>query len=518
MKRAYLFLIILVPSMTLAKLSPEAQNYLNKIPEKKLTLDFVIGTALRNAEAFRIAGYDYATAGLEELGQLDPATDTFFQGGASYGDDNSEKTSPFQALRAKKWDWSLGFTKGWSTGTQTSVDWIYDTNNLEFPAGLGSFGNSFVTNYKQSAAQVSLSQSLLKDSFGYSFRKKRLGARSRAKAIQWKTRNDIEALTLNFILQYYQSWFMQEQVRSLQAQAKRQARLVRILKKRSLKGAVEKPDLIQIEALLAATRVRLKDAVAQLASQWEQLVFSLKLPMSFLSVDPIEIPIVIDNPLPLSLRVCGQKEPIKTANIYSLEKSLEAVSADFKAAKNDSLPDLKLTAAYRGNSIDDKASETLQNVLKGSDDNGFGRGPSWNVGLKLKWSLDNSSARAMRTQKYIEKERITSRLSLAIDDLKSQWRDSCRRLNVQWANEKVYDNVVQEQKKRVKAEERRFRLGRIRVNQLVTAEDDLGQWELQSQQKKIESRQLAWQVQQLSGELYRKISPGVESLLKENNL
>ena len=48
---------------------------------------------------------------------------------------------------------------------------------------------------------------------------------------------------------------------------------------------------------------------------------------------------------------------------------------------------------------------------------------------------------------------------------------------------KIYQNVVLEQKKRVKAQDRRFRLGRVSVNELVVAEDDLGSWQFQNQQK-----------------------------------
>ena len=514
MKLLLIFALFLTIDSSQAALPSDAQTYLNKIPGKTLTLPFVIKLALLNAEAYRLIGYDFATAGLEELGQLDPLTDTYFQAGGEYFDDNSQKTNPFQPLRAKKWEWNFGFNKNWASGTKTSIGWLYDTNNLQYPSSIGAFGSSFATEYKQSTAVLQLEQSLLKNSFGYSFRKKRKGARIRANAIHWKARDSVESLTLNFIAEYYQSWLMQEQVTSLREQVLRQSRLVRILTKRAGKGAVEKPDLIQIEAVLAATKTQLTVAEARLATQWEKLVVSLKLPKTFLLVDPMDVPIQIDNPIPLSLRVCGKKEPVKTAGIFTLEKKLEALDADFKAAKNDSLPDLDLVAGYRGNSIDAQASTTVKNVLAGQDLDGFGKGPGWNIGLKLKWSLDNSLARATRTKKYIEKEQISSRLKIAVDDLKIQWKDSCRNLRTEHNNEKIFDSVVQQQKKRVKAEGRRFRLGRIPVNQLVTAEEDLGRWEFQGQQKKIQVRQLAWQVQRYSGELYSNLSPQVKVLLE----
>lgn len=501
-------------SVSRSVLPPKAQSYLDKIPERRLTLPYVIKVALKNAEAYKMLAYQYATADIESQ-VVGAITDTSLSVDGVYTDDNSVKTNPFSPLRTKQWKYNFGLNKYWSSGTRTSLGWEYENSTSEFDQTfISGFGSGFATDFKQSTAVILLEQNLLKDSFGSSFRNKRRAAKKRGESIQWQTRSDLEKLTLDFILQYYNAWLTQQQVRSIQEQVRRQKKLVRILTKRSRKGAVEKPDLIQVEALLASNQAKLAVTQTSLAKQWEALVISLKLPSEFLEVNPMEVPLDIDNPIPLGVRVCGHKEPQKNANIVVLEKKLEGLDADFKAAKNSSLPDLKLVAGYRGNSIDPRASQTMQNVLAGRDDDGFGRGPSWNMGLKLIWPLSNSEARAERTKKYIEKEQVASELRTAVDTLKVEWRDLCRRLRVEKNNDRIFKSVVLEQKKRVKAEGRRFSLGRATVNQLVTAEDDLGLWEYNSQQKEIEVRQLSWQVQKYSGELYKSIKSMVEPLLQ----
>jgi hypothetical protein len=144
----WIFLLTLcLPLSLAASLPPEAKSYLNEIPEKKLTLPYVMKVALLNADAYRMIGLDYATAGLEELGQIDPQTDLYLLGGWSYRDDNSAKTNPFQPVRAQTNQWNLGLEKGWSTGTTTSLSWAHEMNDLEF-SNLGQFGNAFITNYK----------------------------------------------------------------------------------------------------------------------------------------------------------------------------------------------------------------------------------------------------------------------------------------------------------------------------------------------------------------------------------
>ena len=507
--------ILLLSLKVESALTPEAQTYLNKIPERKLTLPYVIKVALLNASAYKIIGLNYMTADLEKQAKIDPQTDTYLTGGTNYTDDNSAKTNGFQPARSKQFNWNLGVAKSWSSGTTTSLNWFQESNNLEF-ANLGpGFGNVFITNYKQSVASVNIEQKLLKDSFGYALRKREQATEARSDSIKWQSRDQFETATIEIINLFYNAWLLQEQVKSLTEQVERQKKLVKIMTRRARKGAVEKPDLIQIEALLASLKTRLSQVRASLDYQWDNLVIQLKLPKSFLAIDPMDVPTAIDNPVPLGIRVCGQKEPSKTAAVFTLEKQLEGLDADFQASKNESLPDLKLVAGYQGNSIDGSAGTNFDNVMRGRVNNGFGLGPSWTVGLKLEFPLDNSAARAERAKNFISREQVSTQLISEVDNLKTRWRKACRDLKTEWENSKIYQNVVLEQKKRVKAQDRRFRLGRVSVNELVVAEDDLGSWQFQNQQKAVQVRLLAWQVQQYSGELYRQLSPYVQQRLKE---
>ena len=453
--------------------------------------------------------------GKEEQSQFDSLTDTVLVGGTQYQDDNSVKTNPFRALRTKNWQWNLGLQKNWETGTKTSLSWQQDDTNRNFARRLGAFGNSFLRDFKQSSVILQLEQNLLKDSFGYSFRNRKRGARHRAKALELKIRDDIENLILVFIGDFYGAWLLQKQVSTLGNRLKRQKKLLQILTRRSRKGVVEKPDLIGLKALIASTSTRLKFIKTDLITIWEKLIIDLELPDWLLQVDPMDIPMAVDEPVEMALKACDLKNPKKTASVQALEKKLASFDSDFKASKNESLPDLKLIAGYQGNSIDDNSSINFQNVLKGFDDNGFGRGPSWNLGIKLFWPLNNSRAKAQRTTQFIEKEKASARLRIAVDDLKTRWRDKCRKLRVETESLKVYNQMIVQQRKRLSAEERRFSLGRIGVNQWVAAEDDLDQWEFNKNQKSVEVRQLAWQIQKVSGEMYKNTASFIETLMAD---
>lgn len=516
MRISSFFLVVLFSLPSFSALPPDAKAYLDQIPGRELTLPFVIQTAIQNAQSYKVLKYDYASSEIEQT-QVGSLTDTILTGTAGYVDDNSSKTISFNPLRVKKTDWSLGVAKTWQTGTSTSLRWLQEDYDQEF-ANLGAFGNSFIPRYKQTVAEIGLRQALLKNSFGYAFRQKLEAAELRGDAIQWQTRKTLEDTTLAFVNQFYGAWLLQQNVRNLQEQIGRQAGLVKVLGNRARKGAVERPDLIQIETLLATTRTSLSAVETDLALRWDALAISLGLPESFLNVDPMDIPTTIDNPVPLALRVCGHKEPIKTAEIFALEKRLESLDKDYKASNNMSLPELNLLAGYRGNSIDGQASTNFNNVLNGLDDNGFGKGPAWNVGLELKWALSNSEARASQAKTYVDKEKTAAQLQMSVDTLKTEWRNLCRQLKVEFENEKRFVEIVKEQKKRVKANDTRFQLGRLDVGSLVDSENDLGTWQFRHHQKTVEVRTIAWKVQQYSGELYRTLSPLFQPLFDGGSL
>ena len=496
-------------------ISREIKSYLNKIPEKKLTVPFIVKSALEKSLSFKLLGYDYASSHLEEQERFDSITDTYFVAGTQYQDDNRVQSNPFRPQRTKNLQWSLGIEKNWETGTKTSLLWKEEDTELDFARNLGSFGRSFLRDFKQSFVTLQIEQNLLKDYFGWSFRQKRQGARYRAEALESKVRDDTENLVLVFVNNFYRAWLLQNQIKTLQNRLKRQGKMMRIMKRKRRKGAVEKSDLISLEALMASTSSRMELTKADLTQIWEGLIFNLSLPNFFFQVSAMDVPMEIDEPVSRALKACETKAPQRTAGIQALEKKLKAFESDFKASKNESLPDLKLIAGYQGNSIENNSTNNFRNILRGLDDNGFGRGPSWNLGLKLIWPLNNSGARAKRNLQHIERKKASAQLKLAKDNLKTTWKDLCRKLKTENQQLKIYRKMVKRQKNRMQIEQSRFSLGKIGVNQWVVAEDDLDQWEFNKDQKSIEIRQLAWQVQKNSGDLYKQLSPLISALMME---
>ena len=254
---------------------------------------------------------------------------------------------------------------------------------------------------------MQIQQNLLKDAFGYAYRKRLDAARKGGDALRWKTRGEIEDQTLKFIDIFYQAWLNQQQVFSLRAEVSRRKNLVKAMRRKFRKGVIGRPELIQIQAVLAQSETNLSRARNVLRFQWESLVKNLKLPSDFMNINPIEIPTVIDNPLPRGVRVCAQAEPQTTADIQALENENQSLASELNALSSDTWPDLKLVAGYSGNGINGSGQATVDQVFGARPPAGLsGLGPAWNVGLKLNWPLDNSINRAERVRSGSQKNEI----------------------------------------------------------------------------------------------------------------
>ena len=520
----FLFVIFfLIPLLFLgthrvwASLSPEAQRYINKLPNKEINLSFVIKEVLLSPEVSKSFGLQYLGSYLDELGRRS-YTDTLWTSRASYQDDQLARTTPFQLPRLENREWAVGLVQNWSTGTKTSLEWVQSRRRGELFPNLSrsNFSQGFLVNFNQSFASVRLEQSLLKDAFGQIYRNQLRASRQKGEAMRLKIQEEVEKKIVSITDLYYQSWLIQQQLLSLQLQVQGQKKLLAVTRRKKKKGAVEQADLLAVEVLLESTQVKEQQLRTQSHALWENLVTLLDLPKFFLEENPSDIPIKLDRPTEISLKLCSFPKTPRSARVKSLEKSVAATRLNFEAVKTSHLPDLKFILQYQGNGFgfDSNGWNSWDNVWSGVQGrrNPGRSGYSWNTGLMLNWPLGHRKARLDQANQYMERERAEIELSRAKDEDENQWRNLCRRLKTEAKQKDTYKNLVQQQRQRLRAENRRFILGRIGVNQLVQVENDLWNWEFLSHQKAVEVRQVAWRVQSLSGDLYKKVAPLIQQI------
>jgi|GEM_PF-4729030 len=503
-------LIQMISTVVFAALPPEADEYLKQLPGGHLNAEFVVLRGIQKADAFRILGVQWKEAELEKDQALLPL-EWNLNGGYTLSDNQFDVTNPFQPTRSQSRDLNLAIDKSFSTGTKVNISWAHGRRNLEFDAIPNDFQNmgsgGFLSDFNQSVASIGFTQDLLKNFLGRATHSELKAAEARVKSQQEAIKDQIGKQAVQLAQAFYSAWGLQEQIKSQNSFIARTKKLLRVVRRKYSNGAIELPEKLQMEAQLSISEGQLEEIQNELVQVWQSLVISLKLPQSFLDVDPNLVPTELDNPVPEALKLCDEVQGLQeTIETQAMKLALEALDSQLVALKSQGLPDLKLMGQYMGNGIDPDGIVTAGEVFEG-------RWPAWQLGLTLNVPLGFRGTRLAQSKVVIEKMKLESRLKVAEQQAQTQWLSRCRRLKLDQANEVRYEKIKGSQAQRVRSQEKRFTYGRAPVNELVGAENDLGSWELRLVQQKAKTRLAAWNILQIQGALFKKYEPILQKAL-----
>lgn len=486
-------LFVLFSSQSFAALKDwpeEARVYLQQLPEKQLTLEYVVARAISDADIFKVHKTDYLKGEALYMNSIS-AEDFRLKGSYFYIDNQNEPFSPFMPQSTEGWEARMGFEQYLSTGTALSVEAFNSPKKL-------SFQTIPDIDYTETKLSVGLDQSLLGDFFGSGYRNLRRSAGFSKDSVELAALAQIEASTLDTIKLFYQAWLKQQTVKNLESSLKRRNRLNGILKSQVRRGIVESSDSLQVEGATLNNEADFINTKQDLQSLWEQLVIQLKMPKSFLDVPADEIPIALDAPENESLRYCESLkfDDIQTnsTQVKQLMKAVEAAKYKYDAVKQKLMPDVRLQANYVANAIDASARQTWR-------DAGGLESPALTAGVTVSFPLQNRQQKAQLLNAHIEYEQAKTSRDMAVNNMEVQWRLLCNNLKRKIQNRDLYKLVNEKNKKRVELDNRRFEVGRIKAFQWVQSEDDEAQAFLRFQQTEVEVRVLAWDVQKQTGHL-----------------
>ncbi len=491
-----LLLPLVLPEISLGSQIPErAKKIIDQLPEKALTLDLIVGQALQHADGFKAILADKHSIPapyLESLSPLDPRLEFFGERMDNRNDSAGTLTTDF----TKTTEFSLGLNKYFSTGTETSARLIY--RNFHTQASFS--GASFITQYQEAAGELKIKQRLWRDAFGSS-------TRAQIKAGELMTRfnadqfqDTLEARVEDLIKLYYTAWELKNKTRASKESFNRQSRLLKITKIKKNRGTAVQADVYQIENSWTKTNLAYSNAKNALQQIWRELIASVKLPMDWAEIDVNFIPIHIDQPIAQAEKACGTIQslnppPKESSKTRAAKFRAEAASLKEKAAQSNRNPDLFLEGKLISNGQD------RTNIGIALGEFGTSQHPAWVVKVGISIPLAGFSSRAALFKATAEKEKseALSRVEKTGHELK--WINTCRdffRLqNTSPLLEKTYLN----QKKRVKIEEKRFRIGRISTLNVIAAGNDATEAETRHLTLKKDIRTLAWKILRMTGEM-----------------
>lgn len=491
-------------------LATSTNEVLNQLPDRKITLDLIIGYALKS-NGFKATISNGANSEVVKLKAESPLDWKLTAKWLTVRD----LTKPQSLLSPEEVDsqsLSLGVGKYFRTGTTFSVEWLNKKIDTNFSSN--STGNPVFDSLLRDRSEytpeinISLRQDLWKNSFGSATRNQ-LEAASLQKSSQLiQFKESLKDWYFDLLKTYYSAWLAQEQVRQADADYQRQLRLFRVSEARHRHGNTELADFLQVKVGLNLAQQRLEGSKQKLFSLWRDIVYQLELPTTWLEINAVDLPVVLDEPIAEAVKYCsenfdGQKHALlEQARTDKLAASSQALAASQKLA-----PDLYLFANLKSGSRASSYDSAVSQVKKGEY-------PTTTYGVQLDWFIDSSAEKAQWIEARSAELRTQAFYGLKESSLKSTWIGQCENLKrlVQFNEQLVI--ARKDQLQRLDLEEKRFREGRSLLFQVIQAQGDLQNTLNLESQNASELRLSAWQVVRYSNEFEAKFDRIVGSTLR----
>lgn len=478
--------------MASADLPPEAQAYLQLFPEKALTLDLVIGQAVKASDSYRGLRAQRQAADVPTLYGKAPM-ETRLSARAEVQDDRTQPQTPFQPNRTQAHGYSLGLSSAFTTGTELSFELFHGYRKIDFSPSV-AFA---IAPFFETRGSIGLKQHLWKDFFGKATRSDYQSALQQTEA----RKHSYEVSRENWFFQlaeiYYQAWFAQTQERASEKTLERQQRLLRAVEVKLRRGTSEEPDRLQVLLAKTQAEIQLQRDRQNLGDLWRNLITVLKLPAKWAEIDPADIPMKLDNPVPRAMAAC-EKGPITTseanASIAEAEAMQRAAGLAVARAQSNLDPSLDLSFGLAANGINAQSGNSLSDFAQVTY-------PRYSASLVFTLPFGFYAERAALTEAVANELRADAAAIQARDAAGMNWINGCLDLKrLQQANAWLV-STARDQRKRENLEEERFQLGRSGTLQVIQAGGDATQAGIALSLNETALRLSAWKILRLTGKV-----------------
>lgn len=477
----------------------DARKALESLPEKKITLNLILGAGMKSSDSFQMITAGAIAADVSKTkasGILNPQLKFYGQA----VDNQNEPQTSFQPTRLNSETFGVSVAKAFTSGTALSFELKQGSFAYEFPPTLPvpAMGTQYT-----SEAKVGLRQNLWNDAFGSSTRKALEAADLQSQSVRATVEEGAEEWANKLIDFYYNVWLAQNSVRAGMLSVDRRNRLVEITQTKLRRGTSERPDFLQVESAQISSRIVLSERRKALAEVWRNLVTTLRFPESWLAIDPLNVPMELDDPLPRAREICGQnnylaQKPQATATLKKLALQDRVTQLNLEKSRDGLNPNLTLEVGYTANGLAPVASDGLDETLAA-------RHPGWSAQLTLSYPLGNDGAKADYLAALSERQRVEAQKRQSEADLSVNWLNQCSDLYRRIDEVEQRALAFKKQMERVKLEEERFGFGRTPTMSVIQAGDDATMAEMEWLSAQANARRVAWGLMRLNGDLLKHL-------------
>ncbi|MBC7465261.1 MAG: TolC family protein [Bdellovibrio sp.] len=360
-------------------------------------------------------------------------------------------------------EYNLGVSKKFITGTTIGVSGKTDEfrNDTNFTTTPG------LDKYSTGGLGVTLQQSLWKDFFG---------AGTRIRQDLDRTINQIETVNLDLQMRaalfdaestFWDYTVADEDLKLQQANFDRAKKMEQWTSNRVTNGISDRADLMNVRALAALREVQLSTAQDEIKMQEAKFREYLEL------ADGEPTPVATGD-IMQARNYMAQLS--KNKDVIKMDAYLSSLQAKSKKLVADQIgdlykPDLALLASYNTSSYDREYSEMTKNIAKTDRPRTF-------IGVNFTWMFDTDAKLA--TINSAQKDALASKYAAerAITLGKIAWSDLQRKYETTSKNVLTLEKVAKFQRERAKAEQDKFGKGRTITSNVVLAETDAAEAEV----------------------------------------
>lgn len=368
---------------------------------------------------------------------------------------------------------SLGLSKKFSTGTTLSLS--ANTNKYEFTQPVTAGNNG----YSQGGLGLTLQQSLWKDTFGNATRlrqsREELTSKLETLGYDLKKRGTLIEVESDF----WDYIVAQEDLNLKKDNLDRAKKLESWTANRVYNGISDQSDLLQVKALVNLRELEFLTAQDELKS------IGIKIKENIGLSEEEKVPELVAS---LNESRNNVQELAQNKNIIKIESYLASVEAQVKKVAADEAvdglrPDLSLTGKYNTSSYDTDYSEMQKNITNTDR-------PVTYVGLSFSWLFgsDAKSSQIAATRK--EALSAQSKAEQAQVSGENAWKDHLRKYELTKQNVLTLEKIAQLQRDRARAEQSKFTKGRTITSNVVNAETDSAEAEVNYLKAKSSLRKL----------------------------
>ncbi len=454
-------MIALILAMAQSGAAMTLEEYLQTVQKKN-----------RNFQALD-ASQDAATSRYQQ-GDLDLSP--ILSASGNYIDDKSlQSVGTSLVTHSQVRQYSLGLAKKFSTGTQASVTSSVEALNVE-----GATGTSGLSSESHiGTLGVSVSQSLWKDFFGTSTRLR--WERERSQAQYEKTGYNLQAkqALIDAESAFWDLLYLQQELDIRKASLERAKKIEGWVRNRASNGIGDRADVLNAQGLVAARNLQLiatqddlKAAQARFADQieWGEQ------PVPVLEANLAQV-------RPLKNFVGGEQGRIVRLDTYLSVLDAEVKKVNAKEAVEKVSPDLVLSGQYKTNGYDTTDAKAASRMT----DKDY---PVSTVGVAFTWALDWDAKGAVRNS--AQKDALAAQLKKekSLMDSETAWKEINRRHAEMSARIDAAETLSKVQTAKAAAERDKLAKGRSITSNVITAEQDAADAELNLTKMKAEQRKL----------------------------